>query len=131
MQITFCQEVLNAVLSQQSDVAFPEFYDKTTALGETCAHFANLNERLISTVVFLKHILIVKIRKTNDARISLKWSSSLKKWLKCIAYISKKIYKICITEYVLSVENVMLDKKKALKTAKDSISVKYKILCAI
>ena len=43
------------MLSQQSDVAFPEFYDKTTALGETCELFANLNERLISS--FLKHIL--------------------------------------------------------------------------
>ena len=49
------------MLSQQSDVAFPEFYDKTTALGETCKHFANLNERLISS--FFETHIIVKIRK--------------------------------------------------------------------
>ena len=58
------------MLSQQSDVAFPEFYDKTTALGETCKHFANLNERLISS--FFETHIIVKIRKKNDARICLK-----------------------------------------------------------
>lgn len=50
------------MLSQQSDVA--------TALGETCKHFANLNERLISS--FFETHIIVKIRKKNDARISLK-----------------------------------------------------------
>ena len=49
------------MLSQQSDVASRECYDKTTALGETCEkHFANLNERLISS--FFETHIIVKIR---------------------------------------------------------------------